>query len=75
MSLITVRRASADRRTVSAYSRCSRLSAGLEQQARHADDSVHRSANLVAHVGEKFALGLAGTFSRLFGARQLFWAR
>ena len=29
---------------------------GLEQQARHGDDAVHRRANLVAHVGQEFQL-------------------
>ena len=30
-----------------------------QQQAGHADDAVHRRPNLVAHVGEEAALGLA----------------
>ncbi len=30
----------------------------VEQQARHADDAVHRRADLVAHVGQELALGL-----------------
>ena len=30
------------------------------EQLRHAEDRVHRSANLVRHAGEKFRLGLRG---------------
>ncbi len=33
---------------------------GVEHQLRHADNTVHRGANLVAHVGEEFAFGPAG---------------
>ena len=33
---------------------------GIEQQIDHADDAVHRRADFVAHVREKFAFGLAG---------------
>ena len=29
---------------------------GVEEQARHADDAVHRRANLVAHVGQELRL-------------------
>jgi hypothetical protein len=32
------------------------------QQPGHADDAVHRRADLVAHVGEEGALGLVGRF-------------
>ena len=32
----------------------------LERDGRHADDAVHRRADLVAHAGEKLGLGLAG---------------
>ena len=31
----------------------------IDEQVDHADDAVHGRANLVAHVGQKFALGLA----------------
>jgi hypothetical protein len=33
---------------------------GLEQQARHPDDAVHRLADLMAHGREKHRLGLVG---------------
>ena len=33
---------------------------GIEHEFRHADDAVHRRANLVAHVGEELALGPIG---------------
>ena len=32
------------------------LERGVAQQLRHADDAIHRRADLVAHVGEKLAL-------------------
>ena len=41
---------------------------GCLQQFRHAHDAVHRRADFVAHAREKFALGAAGAFRRLFGA-------
>ena len=42
---------------VSAYSRCSRVEVGVEQQLGHADDAVHGRADLVADVGEELRLG------------------
>jgi hypothetical protein len=33
-----------------------------EQEAGHADDAVHRGADLVAHVGEEFGFRTAGSF-------------
>jgi hypothetical protein len=41
---------------------------GVEQQSGHADDAVHRRADLVAHRREELALGLAGGFGGLLGA-------
>ena len=40
------------------------------QQMAHADDCIDRSADFVAHVGEKNALGPAGLFRRFLGPRQ-----
>ena len=60
MSLMTVSSASAETCTISRYSRCSGVSVGVERQLGHADDAVHRRADLVAHVGQEFALGPAG---------------
>ena len=37
---------------------------GVERQLGHADDAVHRRADLVAHVGEKLALGVVRRFGR-----------
>ena len=37
----------------------------VEQQAAHADDRVHRRADLVAHRGEERALGLVGLLGGL----------
>jgi hypothetical protein len=34
-----------------------RFQPGVQQQAGHADDGVHRGANLMAHGGEELALG------------------
>ena len=33
---------------------------GIQHELGHADHAVHRRANLVAHVGEEFALGPIG---------------
>ena len=43
------------------------VSARLEQQAGHADDRVHRRADLVAHVGEELALRLRRRLRRFLG--------
>jgi hypothetical protein len=40
---------------------------GVEHQLRHADDAVHRRADLVAHVREELALGAAGRPRRSAG--------
>ncbi len=40
------------------------VEAGVERQLGHADDPVHRGTDLVAHVGQEFALRAAG-FHRL----------
>jgi hypothetical protein len=45
---------------------------GVEQQAGHTHDAVHRRANLVAHVGEEFRLeahGFERRIARLFELR------
>ena len=39
------------------YSRCCGVSRVCEREIGHADDGVHRRADLVAHVGEELALG------------------
>ena len=44
---------------------------GIQGQLGHADDAVHRRADLVAHVGEKLALGSAGRLGGLLGDPQL----
>ena len=49
-------------RIVSANSRCSAFERRVEQQAAHADDGVHRRADLVAHRRQEGALGLVGGF-------------
>ena len=43
---------------------------GVQDQLGHADDAVHRGADLVAHVGEELALGPAGRLGGLLGAAQ-----
>ena len=43
----------------------------VQQQAAHADDGVHRRADLVAHRGQEGALGLVGAFGDW---RRLAWA-
>ena len=47
----------------------------VEKQFGHAEHTVHRRADLVAHGGEEIALGLAGGFSGVLGAAQLLRAR
>ncbi len=44
---------------------------GRLQQLRHADDPVHRGADLMTHAREEFALGAAGALRRFLGARRL----
>ena len=39
---------------------------GSQRQLGHPDDGVHRRANLVAHVGQKLALGLGRLLGALF---------
>ena len=56
MSLMIVSSASALAWIVSANSRCCGDRVGVEQQAGHADDAVHRRADLVAHVGQELRL-------------------
>ena len=34
-----------------------RVEVAVEQQTGHADDAVHRRADLVAHIGQELALG------------------
>ena len=43
---------------------------GLLQQRQHAEDGVHGRANLMAHVGQKLALGHAGLFGLRLGRQQ-----
>ena len=43
----------------------------VEQQGGHADDAVHRSPDLVAHVGQEPALRLAGRIGPQLGLDQL----
>ena len=68
MSLMTVRSESAELLTRPRYSRCRGVKLGVEGQLGHADDAVHRRADLVAHVGEKLALGPAGGLGGLLGS-------
>ena len=43
---------------------------GIEQQPGHADDAVHRRADLVAHRGQEFRLGMVGGFRLLLRVEQ-----
>jgi len=43
----------------------------VEEEPGHADHAVHGRADFVAHVGEEFALGLAGDLGGLLGGAQL----
>ena len=42
----------------------------IKHQFGHADDAVHRGANLVTHVGEKFALGATARLGGILGVVQ-----
>ena len=64
--------ASPDTAAVRAYSRCSGVELGVEQQLEHADHAVERRADLVAHVGQELGLRarrLHRLRERLRGAR------
>ena len=54
-----------------AKSRCSASSVVVEQQLGHADDAVHRRADLVAHVGEELGLEPRRFERRVARRRQL----
>ena len=64
-------RASPLDRMISTNSRCSRLQLGVEQEPAHADDRVHRRADLVTHRRQERPLrrvrllGEAGLFLQL----------
>ncbi len=60
MSLTRPRRASLDSLTVSQIVALFFCEGGAERQVGHADDRVHRRPDLMAHVGEKLALGDRG---------------
>ena len=65
-------RASPDARTASAYSRCSSVRVGVEQQPAHPDHAVERRADLVAHVRDELGLHARGLDGLLVGTGQLF---
>ena len=46
----------------------------VQQQTGHADDAVHRSTNLVAHIGQKLALRLARGIRLVASNRQILTA-
>ena len=48
-----------------------RLVGALQREVAHADDRVHRRADLVRHVGEELALGEVGGLGRFAGGLQL----
>ena len=43
---------------------------GAQQQLGHAQDAVHRRADLMAHIGHELALGLAGGLGQVAGTLQ-----
>ena len=51
-----------------------RAQARLERQMRHADDRVHRRADLVAHVGQEVGLERGGFLGQLLGAPQFLFS-
>ena len=68
MSLTMVSSASADDLTVLQVVPLLGVELGVERQFGHADDAVHRRADLVAHVGQEGAAGAVGRFRRLLAA-------
>ena len=75
MSLTTVSRSSPSARDRAEVLALLGVEAGVGQQPAHADDRVHRRADLVAHVGEELALrprsGLGVRSSRVGSGEQL----
>ena len=67
MSLMSASRAWLDSFTTPRHSRCSAESSSIERELGHADDAVHRRANLVAHVREEITLGLVRALGLVFG--------
>jgi hypothetical protein len=55
---------------LSSWRRCCRADGVALEQVGHADDGVHRGADLVAHVGQEGALGLVGRLGGLLGGGQ-----
>ena len=70
MSLITSSRLFADLRAVSECRRCSSESSLVEKQLGHAENTVHRCADLVTHVGQELRLGAVGALRHLLGFPQ-----
>ena len=68
MSLITCSSASPDCWTGRQVVALLGVELGVEQQLGHADDAVHRRADLVAHVGEELALDAIGLLGFQLGA-------
>ena len=71
MSLMIVRSASADFRTVSAWCRWPARQLRVEQETGHADDAVHRGPDLVAHAGQELRLEPRGFESPVARGREL----
>ena len=42
------------------------------QQFKHANDTIHRGTNFMAHGGQESTFGNIGRFGRIFGVQQLF---
>ncbi len=71
MSLMTWRSVSADDLTCVEVVALLAGEVGGERQRGHADDAVHRRADLVAHVGEELALGAARGLGLLLGGLEI----
>ena len=70
MSLMTVSSESADEFHRCPGTRAALGSARFRASVGHADHAVHRRADLVAHIGQEFALGPAGRLCFLLGLAQ-----
>ena len=71
MSLMIDRSASPERWMVRAKVALLAVQVGVQQQFRHAQHPVHRRADFVTHVGEKFSLGGRRLFRLDLRRRQL----
>jgi len=57
--------------TISAKATLFRVQIGFQQKVRHAENPVHRGADFVAHIGQKFRFGPRAASASSFAARSV----